>query len=108
MVLNLSQLQKNAREKFDKLVKVPEILAEMKGQTCIICGQPFDKSEQVNELRQLLDQAIANACEEMGKSVMVEEMKKLMIENGWDEGHEEGFNNCRSDIQSRIKEFLEG
>lgn len=44
-------------KEFDKLMGVPKELENFKGQSCFICGQPYDKAPQVTYLRSLLTKA---------------------------------------------------
>lgn len=55
-------------EEFDKIIgEAPELvrLSKVSGENvCFVCGQPFNKSEQVKQLKQFLSQAIDQTREE--------------------------------------------
>ena len=58
------------KKRFEKLMKAPEFLKEFKDKVCFICGQPYDKSKQVQEVWELLEQTYKLGVEEGKKKVM--------------------------------------
>ncbi len=77
----LTDLIAGEMAKFEHLIKAPEILKEMKGQCCFVCGQSYDKSPQVLELKALISSSLTRIAEATKEAIAVERLD----EKSWDE-----------------------
>lgn len=103
----LATLLEDKKKEFDELMKTPEVLKHMTHQTCMVCGQPYDKSQQVQKLWESLTSAITEACTALRDVMTLEEKEKVH------RGHScsvcnkvPGHNSYRSESLKRAEEFL--
>jgi len=82
-------------KEFDNFMKVEKVIERMKYQTCYICGQRYDKSVQVQHVKELMNEyAEAYAQEKFEKA-------KVEKKNTYEDYEADGWNDCREEIIKR-------
>ena len=79
----------NWQEEFDEMMKTPECLEEFKGQACNLCGQPWDKSEQVKKLKSFIENLLEQERKKLVKQIDSFPLSDSMFfdENNWKAGY---------------------
>ena len=60
---------KSWQEEFDRIVKAPEILKDMKDQSCFVCGARYDKHPEVQELKSFIASKLEELLEEVEEGI---------------------------------------
>lgn len=68
----LNELIKARVEEFDSFMKMPDIVERFRDKTCIVCGQPHNKSKQVAELRSFLIASMQQVADAAVEQIEVE------------------------------------
>ena len=87
----------NWEDELDNMVKSPLCLKEMEGQCCFVCGQPYDKSPQVADLKAFIKQ-VYQAGQEDEEQIVKAELEKIL-----EQGH--GGGNWRRLIMEAIEKL---
>ena len=74
-------MEKDIIKEFEEMMgKVPEM--KVNGETtCFVCGQPYNKSPQMEKLKSFILSAVSQAKEEGRKQGVEEERKRFLASN---------------------------
>ena len=93
---------KNYIEEFDKFIgECPPTADFLLDKVCSMCGQPFNKSKQVKELRNLFIEAIQSAKKEAVEEC-IKEIDTIRSSDGSDD-----YYTAISDVKDKLVEYLE-
>ena len=60
----MNKLIKKQEEEFNEIIgDIPEMISQYKDKVCVMCGQPFDKSKQVEELKNFISKVRKETAE---------------------------------------------
>jgi hypothetical protein len=77
--MNTNPIITKKQEEFDALIgPPPAILEDYRDQVCFVCGQPFNKSPQLDKLKAFLTEALTEAYEAGKKDALLEDVKTAM------------------------------
>jgi DNA repair exonuclease SbcCD ATPase subunit len=106
--MTLKELLEEQEEKLNGILGgVPEVLEQFKGMTCPICGQPSDKSPQVQELKNLFRQSNIETVKWVMKMIDGLSNVEIQTKQGNIESKVELQAVFRKDIKSELNKVIE-
>jgi len=107
-----SRSKEEILKEFDAFMQVPEAVSQMQGQSCFVCGQPYNKGPQVEKIRDLMKEyAKAYALHVILEGRPLRE--SLAYRSDWPgvvneimSVRSEGYNRAIDDYENRMREII--
>jgi hypothetical protein len=99
----MTNLQQEILKEFEELIgEAPEVLKMYEKEICFVCGQPFNKSKQFNDLKQFLLSALQRQMEAVDKCIPIRPSNNgdFMKGNWYD-----GFDYVRSQLLTNLEKI---